>query len=203
MTRTAIRAMRPREWGNLVRLGARSYKCGYCGKIVAPDIGYGCNYSDAIYICGNCQNPTYFSSDEEHPQVPSVTYGNDVEHLPREVEKLYREARNCVSADSFTAAVLVCRKILLHLSFDKGGPQNQTFAECVGYLASKGYIPPDGKTWVDSIRQKGNEANHEIKLMSREDSEELISFLEMLLKFIYEFPKRMSNKIKLKDPPKS
>jgi hypothetical protein len=44
---------------------------------------------------------------------------------------------------------------------------------------------------VDHIRKKGNEANHEIALMTRVDAEELLSFSEMLLKFIYEFPSRI------------
>jgi hypothetical protein len=34
-------------------------------------------------------------------------------------------------------------------------------------------------------------SNHEIDLKSSEDAEELISFVEMLLKFIYEFPARV------------
>ena len=42
--------------------------------------------------------------------------------------------------------------------------------------------------WVDHIRKKGNEANHEITLMTDKDAKDLIVFLEMLLKFIYELP---------------
>ena len=53
-----------------------------------------------------------------------------------------------------------------------------------------GYVPPNGKCWVDHIRKKGNEANHEITLMNKTDAEELI-VPEMPPKFIYEFPKRV------------
>ena len=35
------------------------------------------------------------------------------------------------------------------------------------------------------------EATHEIVLMGQADAQELLSFLEMLLKFIYEFPNRV------------
>ena len=59
------------------------------------------------------------------------------------------------------------------------------------YLADNGYVPPNGRGWVDHIRKKGNEATHEIALMQQGDAEELISFVEMLLKFIYEFPARV------------
>ena len=37
-------------------------------------------------------------------------------------------------------------------------------------------------------RKKSNEANHEISLMDTKDAEDLITFTEMLLKFVYEFP---------------
>jgi hypothetical protein len=64
----------------------------------------------------------------------------------------------------------------------------------VNYLSDNGFVPPDGKDWVDHIRTKGNEATHEIKIMSKEDAEELLSFAEMLLKFIFEFPAKMKRK---------
>ncbi len=37
-----------------------------------------------------------------------------------------------------------------------------------------------------SLRTKSNEANYEITLMSKEEAERLITFVEMMLKFIYE-----------------
>jgi len=52
-------------------------------------------------------------------------------------------------------------------------------------------VPPGGHGWVDHIRKKGNEANHEIVLMSEDDAKDLISFAEMLMKFIYEFPAKI------------
>jgi hypothetical protein len=52
-------------------------------------------------------------------------------------------------------------------------------------------VPPEGKGWVDHIRKKGNEATHEISPMSKADANDLITFPEMLLKFVYEFPSRI------------
>ena len=61
----------------------------------------------------------------------------------------------------------------------------------VDFLANSGYVPPNGRGWVDHIRKKGNEATHEIAVMSGADAKELLVFIEMLLKSIYEFPSRI------------
>jgi len=63
-----------------------------------------------------------------------------------------------------------------------------SFASYVQFLADQGYVPPNGKHWVDHIRTKSNEANHEITMMSKEEAERLITFVEMMLKFIHELP---------------
>jgi hypothetical protein len=90
--------------------------------------------------------------------------------------------------------VLASRKILMHIAVEKGAEEGKPFLSYVEYLASKGYVPPDGKSWVDHIRSKANEANHEIALMEPADAEDLITFVEMLLKFIYEFPSKVSKR---------
>jgi hypothetical protein len=92
----------------------------------------------------------------------------------------------------------------MHIGVDSGAATGLNFLEYVEYLAAKGYVPPNGKTWVDHIRRKGNEANHEIVLMQKEDAEQLIDFVEMLLKFIYEFPNRVPKPaVAAVAPPKS
>ena len=83
----------------------------------------------------------------------------------------------------------------MNIAVQKEASENLTFIEYVEYLSSKGYVPPDGKGWVDHIRQKGNEATHEIKLIEKKDAEDLVVFSEMLLKFIYEFPSLMSQPV--------
>ena len=109
-------------------------------------------------------------------------------NTPSEVETLYNEARNCTSCNSYTASVLCCRKLLMNIAVSKGADEGLNFIKYIEYLSDKNFIPPNGKDWVDHIRTKGNEATHEISIMKKEDAEELITFIEMLLKFIYEFP---------------
>jgi hypothetical protein len=183
------------NWVNVGGLAARRFQCGYCGARVASERGF--SFQDAtgrgsmwavVFICPLCSRPSYF---EGQFQQPGVSFGNPVEHLPPEVEAIYNEARNCTSANAHTAAVLAARKLLMHIAVDQGAKPGQSFVDYVDYLAASGFVPPHGKGWVDHIRKKGNEATHEIVLMNRADAEDLLTFAEMLLKFIYEFPRRV------------
>ena len=178
------------SWHRAEAIAAKKYVCGYCGLSVASDKGW---YTESapqsfICICPNCTGPTFLSPKE---QIPGVAPGEDVSHLPDIIAALYREARRCIAAGATTASVLASRKLLMHIAVAQGAKEGGTFMSYVEYLAANGYVPPNGKGWVDHIRKKGNEANHEIVLMSVEDASELIAFSEMLLKFIYEFPNRV------------
>ena len=178
------------SWTNWQNIGSRQYTCGWCGNVVASPLGYHRSEdgNDRIHVCPHCDKPTVFLYNH---QVPGVAYGAPVNHLPTDIEALYREARNCAAASCYTASVLICRKLLMNISVAQGAKPGQTFLAYVEHLANGGYVPPNGKGWVDHIRRKGNEATHEIMLMSNVDAEELIAFSEMLLKFIYEFPSRV------------
>ena len=177
-------------WQNLTKIDSKQFRCGYCGFNVANDRGYfPDNSKGRLYICPNCTKPTFF--DGTSRQYPGVAPGNEVQHLPPDLAHLYREARNCCSVSAFTASVLASRKMLMNIAVQQGAKEGLKFIEYVEYLATNGFIPPNGKGWVDHIRRRGNEATHEIALMTQADAEELIAFTEMLLKFIYEFPSRV------------
>lgn len=136
-----------------------------------------------------CHYPTLFDvSNGNAVQIPGVSFGRSIEHLPGDVQQLYEEIRRVTSSQSYTAAVLACRKLLMHIAVEKGAEVGKAFSFYVQYLADNHYSPPGSRSWVDKIRNSGNEATHEIKIMTKEDAEELVNFIEMLLTFIYEFP---------------
>jgi DNA-directed RNA polymerase subunit RPC12/RpoP len=186
------------EWHGLQDLGPQRYRCWYCGESVAAIKGLhgsfaGKNQGAYLVACPNCGYPTLLRF--EQPQVPSPRSGSDVAGIDdKSVLDLYNEARGCTAAGAYTACLLCCRKILMHLAVAKGAAEGLNFAGYVDYLTKQGYVPPDGKEWVDHIRTVGNEANHEIMLATKDLAEEILSFAEMLLKFIYEFPHRVRSR---------
>jgi hypothetical protein len=180
-------------WQNPQNLPARAFVCGFCNHLVASDEGFGlafveASFQGAIHICTNCGGPNFFGIDYRHP-VPAL--GNPVPHVPNAVNTLYEEARRCSSEKCYTAAVLLCRKMLMNIAVEKGAEEGKKFIQYVEFLSEKNYVPPGGKEWVDHIRKKGNEATHEIALLKEEDALDLIGFTEMLLRIIYEFPSRI------------
>jgi hypothetical protein len=193
-------------WTNLQNLGSKAYVCGYCGNPLASNVGYhgvskSTNHSVNIYICHFCSRPTYF--DPEGEQIPGSAYGSDIKEIDdKSVLQLYQEARNATSSSCYTAAVMCCRKLLMHLAVAKGAEVGKTFVHYVEYLSNNNYVPPDAKMWIDHIRVKGNEANHEIAIMGSDDAKELIDFCEMLLKIMYEFPAYVKKKYPSEDVSK-
>jgi hypothetical protein len=176
------------DWHNTEAIDNFNFVCGYCGKTSAPSKYYRENKIGAkIVICPNCTNPTYI--DESKKQFPQIRFGNEIQGITKkDVASLYKEARDCTSIGAYTAAVMVCRKILMNIAVEQKAETNKNFAYYVDYLSDKGYIPPNGKSWVDSIRQRGNDANHEIVLMVEADAKLIMHFTEALLRFIYELP---------------
>ena len=81
----------------------------------------------------------------------------------------------------------------MNIAVSQGAEEGKRFIEYVSFLSDSGYDLPNGKHWVDHIRKKGNEATHEVQLMDDTDAEKLLIFVEMLLKFVYEFPSMVNN----------
>jgi hypothetical protein len=166
--------------------------------MVAADKGWyaatlASNSKAYVFICPNCHRPTFFDSDGT--QVPSPRIGHTVQAITdKAVENLYNEARDCSMVGAHTAAVLLCRKLLMNVAVQQGAQPGQAFAQYVDHLAESGFIPPNGRAWVDQVRKKGNEATHEIPSIGSSDAQQIITFVEMLLRFIYEFPSMLTPK---------
>jgi hypothetical protein len=183
-------------WENIQGVPTKGYECGFCGNKVASERGWQTNAAPTnrrtgeIRVCPRCNNPTVFRAVDDL-QLPGVRFGSAVQHLAPDAASLYEEARDCFASGAYTGSVMLLRKLLMHVAVEKGAKAGLSFFEYVEYLDTSGYLGRDGKGWVDMIRKRGNEANHEIVLMKKEDGELLLSFAELLLKLLYEFPGKL------------
>jgi hypothetical protein len=190
-------------WSNPGGFAPRDFTCGYCGREVSTGTGWAgegrflgpdgeVRSTDGsrvhrVAICPRCGGPSYLL---DNMQVPPITFGEVVEHVPPDIGVLYEEARRSIGAGNYNAAVMVARKLLMNIAATKGAPAGGTFKSYVEHLEQQGIVSADMKDWVDEIRELGNDANHELTHMTSDEAEAILTFVTMLLKLVYEFPER-------------
>ncbi|MBR3116897.1 MAG: DUF4145 domain-containing protein [Bacilli bacterium] len=182
-------------WNFVQKIMSKNYICGHCGNDINSNEGYyitsngsTSNGAGYIYICHHCNKPTYFGIGE---QIPGPIYGKKFDEEIFEdnlIYSLYNEAQKCMKVNAYTSVGMCCRKLLMHIAVNCGAEENKNFTEYVNYLDENNYVPTNCKNWVDIIRTKGNEANHEIVLLNKNDAEQLINFIQMIIAVVYEMP---------------
>lgn len=163
--------------------GHYAYLCAHCnrqvnGLVVATYFDY-----VKFLLCTNCG----LGSVRVHYDLyPMPSFGPEIQGLPEIVGVAYKEARDCMTVKAFTACELICRKILMNISFDKGAKEKETFEFYLTYLAEKGYITPPMTKWVTLIRKHGGKATHLIEKPDKSRAESTLMFTAELLRLIYE-----------------
>jgi len=183
------------NWNKIEMLSGKKYSCGYCGSLVAQDRGFKAkddsHREHRIYICPQCTQPTFFHTHGR--QTPSTRMGREIQGIEDEtVSALYNEARDCTSVGAYTATILLCRKILMNVAVQHEAKEGKSFVYYIDFLQENGFIPPNGKSWVDEVRKKGNDATHQTPSPEKGSAEQIMGFVEMLLIFVYEFPSLMN-----------
>lgn len=168
-------------------VSSRSWVCGFCGTLTSSTQGADSGGSHAfLRICSYCNSPTF--TDAHGEVTPGIRPGDEVAHLPQDVAQLYDEARSCMAVGSASAAILAFRKIVMHVAVEKGAATNKAFVVYVTHLIDNHFVPTGSSGWVDYIRDRANEENHEIKIATHEDADGVLVFVTQLLKNVYELP---------------
>lgn len=82
---------------------------------------------------------------------------------------------------------------MLHMAGEVSETVPTNFFIAVEALVDSGLVPPKSKDLLDHIRNTGNKATHELDDVSKQDAEQLIIFLEAVLRFQYEFPAKLKS----------
>ncbi|UDB49877.1 DUF4145 domain-containing protein [Bacillus safensis] len=181
------------RWINTVDMEGERFSCGYCNSLTAPNFGYitsEYNISEyhvvpRILICPNCNKATYL--DEFNQQYPPANSMRNIKHLPSDVQELYKEVCDSYSVHAYTGASILARKMIMNVAVEKEAKKGKNFVYYVEFLVDNAVVPKSTKKWLDAVRENGNEAAHETQKSSREDTEKIINFLEILLRSVYEF----------------
>ncbi len=179
-------------------LEAKKWQCWHCGSQTGNDRGYAATehsgggsqgHLDYIYVCPVCSYPTFF--DQSGDQFPGAQFGEPLTDLPPLVDRIYDEARRAMSVAGYHAAAMLCRKLLMHIAVEKGAKENKSFASYVDHLVNSKVIADSLLEYATHVKDLGNEANHEIREIGREEAEEMISFLEMVCRTVYVYPAQL------------
>ena len=160
-----------------------TYVCGHCGT---TGQGAVVAFREGVLwlLCTSCDKGSVRQRNESIQ--PGILFGPELEGLPSAIAEAYEEARRSMSVAAFTGAELVCRKILMYVSVEKGAKEGKSFASYLDHLESQKYITPPMKGWVGLIREHGNIAAHELETPGRKRAESTLMFTAELLRIVYE-----------------
>jgi len=179
-------------WQNISNVNSIPFICWNCGNKVSSEKAYK-SYDDynpsqigsLIYICPHCKAPVIV--DDENKQILLPLPGKKINKLPENISIIYSEIRKCMQSGCFNGAIMLMRKLIMHIAVEEGADEGEKFVEYIDYLCDKGIVPRKSKNKTDSVRTLGNSTNHEVENRTQEDAQNCFEFIELLLKVNYEF----------------
>mgnify|MGYP002711904471 CR=1 FL=1 len=153
--------------------------------------------SSAWLLCASCGAGAFVLKRGEdivlkHPQELPLGVPTG---LTDGVRNTWEEALRSYSANAYTSCTLMCRKIIFHMAVEAGLPAANDkgfaprFVECVDKLVEEGWITARHRDqWVDSIREWGNKATHELDSIDETTAMKALEFTFQLLQMGYAFP---------------
>lgn len=184
----------------------KSYVCGWCGHHISAAVGlfkheewlhvdevdiYGFHphrRETDVRICTNCWIATTFLDRKN--QLPGPIHGDNLDPRKKNddtklIVVLYNEARVALSQRAPSCAVLMFRKILMHVAVEQGAKPGLRFAEYVEYLKTNGIVGKPQYALLDRIRDEGNIENHEVRRASPEQAVDLLNLTTLLIRSVY------------------
>ncbi len=175
----------------------KNFTCGHCGKLTNGRVV--CTFlrkeNKGIISWCHCscerQEPTVIVENfvnGEFAQFPEAREFHPGESWPDDLSQLYEEAARSFAGTAYTAATMVCRKILMVCACLEKAEDGKPFTEYVKYLTDNVLTFPKAKGSIDKIRTIGNDANHSVDFVSRDDAKKAMQIITYLLNTIYSLP---------------
>jgi hypothetical protein len=168
-------------------LEPRRYTCGWCGHAIATQyglfkheqwyeatilnpLGQPREFTRDIRVCVQCGGATTFVKDEQYPP-PLLGEAMDARQKSAEVKLivvLYDEARHALCQGATRGAVVMFRKLLMHIAVERGAAKGLKFVQYCEHLKTTNVVGTPMHGLLDRIKDGGNEENHEIVRAPRE-----------------------------------
>ncbi len=113
------------------------------------------------------------------------------------IQKILQEAKITFSAQCYRASAVMSRRTLEAITVDKG-ESDGVLAKRIQNLISKGILDKNLGDWATEIRLIGNTGAHfdPINDVEKEDANQIILFIEELIKYLYFMPAEIARRRK-------
>lgn len=173
----------------------RNFQCGACGNSVTGRVmAYarrhldGAELSWCICSCEREEPTILIDQCGAMSQVPQACELRPDPKWPDDLRRLFEEASRAFTAGACTASAMASRKLLMTCACHEGDTDGKKFVEYVDYITGRVLNFPKARSAIDKIRKIGNEANHEIAFVSREDAKLALEIVSYMLNTIYSLP---------------
>jgi hypothetical protein len=124
--------------------------------------------------------------------LPVETYSADI---PAEIASAFAEAVTALAANCPRAAAVMARRTLEAICADKGETDG-VLATRLTAMGNRGILTPVLADWAKEVRLVGNTGAHfdAIQQVSIDDARQLTTFIQELLKHIYELPAELARR---------
>ena len=179
--------------------------CGHCNNKIGLDVylkifniiktGTGKSENVQKYsvgVCPLCGAPIILNKENSNV-LPAMREFGEISFLPKDVDILYNEMRDAYSVQAYTCCVISGRTLLANVAVEEGAEEDKSFKYYVNYLVDK-YLPATkNKPWLDKVRELGNDSAHKTIIANKEQAKISLTFINAILKNIYEFPNSVSD----------
>jgi hypothetical protein len=144
-------------------------------------------FSRDIRICNDCAGATTFVKNEQYPR-PLLGERFDPKDKSTEVKQitaLYNEACVALSQGGPSCAVLMFRKLLMHIAVEQGAQKGLKFVQYVEHLKDEGVVGKPQHDLLTRIKDAGNEENHEVRRATVKEAADLLDLASLLIRSVY------------------
>lgn len=193
--------------------------CPNCNSIIETelifsyDIENHCNedlrgWGDTIdlFKCLRCKSP--FLNEREYEYIEGEYYETSniqlfpkieneaIKNCPKIVISPYKEALKCYQAHAYEATVIMCRKGIEAICFDKGQERGNLITKLKN-LKDNQVLEGTLYKWTDELRLIGNDGAHSHnQIVTQQDAKDVIDFFEALITYLYHLVEQYDSLVK-------
>jgi hypothetical protein len=138
-----------------------------------------------------------------------MSIGDGSENWPKTVRRFWKQAHDSLRNENYDATATMARSALQAVMRQQGATGHGLKAE-INDLAARGILPTTLKDWAHELRELGNESAHpsddgeeEEYEANPNDAQDIVKFLDFLLEYTYDVPKRIDAYRQRKEPPEA